>query len=629
MNHDLRDYQEILVERALAAISLKKNPLIVIPPGSGKTHVMVAILDRFSRSLAIAHRVELTNKIKRLLPGSGHSAGTVQALQRQIDADIDILAIDEAHHAPAATYQSIIQQLDCPILGVTATPCRMDGKGLDDTFHELIEGPTAKQLTASGWLMPFDLYSTTVEIESADLAVGKDGDYRKSDAAARAMGKTITADAVAEWQSKAAGLQTIAFTCSNAHSFQVLTQYRKAGIKAAVVKSGGSDRYEIIPAFERGEFQVLINCEIAIEGIDVPSCECVQILRPTNSIRIYDQMIGRVLRLSGRRGVVLDHAHNWERLGYPFEGRIWTLKGLETIEASLKTCPVCRTVAEGDIQFCVSCGHEFGKGEESDRASRRITIPAMKRGELALVRDWHDLKIQAAELRVQGFKDHAIGKKLGVTQHAITRWLGKNPDLPDRELLKPQAVELRAQGLRDKTIGKKLGVSPDTITRWLGKNPDIPDFESLKPQAVELSAQGFAHHAISEKLGVHPNIMTRWLGKDLDLPDLESLKSQAAELRAQGLKDSAIGKKLRKRPGVITRWLGKNPDLPDFESLKPQAAELRAQGFKDHAIGKRLGVSQHAITRWLGRNPNSPKNPAYPTCHTPDNARSLVPPSSH
>jgi len=607
MNHDLRDYQEILVERALAAISLKKNPLIVIPPGSGKTHVMVAILDRFSRSLAIAHRVELTNKIKRLLPGSGHSAGTVQALQRQIDADIDILAIDEAHHAPAATYQSIIQQLDCPILGVTATPCRMDGKGLDDTFHELIEGPTAKQLTASGWLMPFDLYSTTVEIESADLAVGKDGDYRKSDAAARAMGKTITADAVAEWQSKAAGLQTIAFTCSNAHSFQVLTQYRKAGIKAAVVKSGGSDRYEIIPAFERGEFQVLINCEIAIEGIDVPSCECVQILRPTNSIRIYDQMIGRVLRLSGRRGVVLDHAHNWERLGYPFEGRIWTLKGLEMREASLKTCPVCRTVAEDESQFCASCGHELGKGEGSDRANRRITIPAVKFGELALVRDWDELKIRAAELRAQGLKDAKIGRELGVRSHTISKWLGKNPDLPNWEVVRAQAAELREQGLNNEAISKKLRVSLTFIQKLLGKNPDLSGWKGRQAEAAELREQGYSDHYIAQKLGVGITKVVRLLGRN---PKLESLKIQAAKLRSQGLRDGQISEKLGISTASVTSLLGKNFKTQDVNprkhkaaELKPQAAELRAQKLNNTEIGRRLGVSSSTISSWLGGNP--------------------------
>jgi orotate phosphoribosyltransferase-like protein len=118
------------------------------------------------------------------------------------------------------------------------------------------------------------------------------------------------------------------------------------------------------------------------------------------------------------------------------------------------------------------------------------------------------------------------------------------------------------------------------------------------------------------------DVVKRALARDRD-----SLKIKSAELRKQGLTDHAISKKLGVSPGTITAWLGKNPNIPDLEPLKPQAAELRKQGFTDKAISQKLGVCPNTITKWLDKRANSPKNPAYPASHTPDTARSLVPPS--
>jgi superfamily II DNA or RNA helicase len=438
----LRDYQQKLVDDALQAIRAGKNPLVVLPPGGGKTHVMAAILEQFKRTLSIAHRIELTSKLKKLLPSDAHKVATVQSGIESL-GPLELLAIDEAHHAPAKTYQRIIDDASCPVLGVTATPCRMDGRGLGSIFDVLLEGPDVATLTEMGYLMPFDLYSAKTEIDVAGISKGVSGDYAPGSAAKAATARTITADAVQEWLDKADGRQTIVFTCTVDHARQVQQQYLSAGIRAEVITGNSKDRHELLPAFERKEFPVLINCEIAIEGIDIPSCECVQILRPTNSIRIYDQMIGRLLRPSGRRGVILDHAHTWERLGYPFAGRTWSLDGVEVTGDLPKVCPSCGAVVEKSARRCV-CGHEFtGEGGGELR-----TPPTVGEGILKLV---DEFKTRCEDindcLRDDTFIIHrgdGVGKLMAL------------------------ALQLDMEGvLSPLEMADAVGVSMDTLNDWL------------------------------------------------------------------------------------------------------------------------------------------------------------------
>jgi DNA repair protein RadD len=504
----LRDYQQKLVGDALDAIRAGKNPLVVLPPGGGKTHVMAAILEQFKRTLSIAHRVELTAKLKKLLPSDAHQVATVQS-GIELLGPLELLAIDEAHHAPAKTYQRIIDDANCPTLGVTATPCRMDGRGLGSIFDVLLEGPDVATLTEMGYLMPFDLYSAKTEIDVAGISKGVSGDYAPGSAAKAATARTITADAVQEWLDKAGGRQTIVFTCTVDHARQVQQQYLSAGIRAEVITGGSKDRHELLPAFERKEFPVLINCEIAIEGIDIPSCECVQILRPTNSIRIYDQMIGRLLRPSGRRGVILDHAHTWERLGYPFAGRTWSLDGVEMPESELRVCPVCGAVSAPDALSCGACGYSFDAGEDStDEAEVRVLIPTYRHGRLDLIGEKaeEDLIRKALKLEKDGYPRKGIAAYLEVSDAKIRKWL-----LPLKSVTGADCVlylKIRKNG-------------EDPSAHWWGyASKDIlrikqylhPFIDSLRFEILKLDWLGYDSAQISESLEVSEHFIVSHLG---------------------------------------------------------------------------------------------------------------------
>jgi DNA repair protein RadD len=511
----LRDYQQKLVGDALDAIRAGKNPLVVLPPGGGKTHVMAAILEQFKRTLSIAHRVELTAKLKKLLPSNDHQVATVQSGIESL-GPLELLAIDEAHHAPAKTYQRIIDDANCPTLGVTATPCRMDGRGLGSIFDVLLEGPDVATLTEMGYLMPFDLYSAKTEIDVAGISKGVSGDYAPGSAAKAATARTITADAVQEWLDKADGRQTIVFTCTVDHARQVQQQYLSAGIRAEVITGGSKDRHELLPAFERKEFPVLINCEIAIEGIDIPSCECVQILRPTNSIRIYDQMIGRLLRPSGRRGVILDHAHTWERLGYPFAGRTWSLDGVEMPESELRVCPVCRAVAQSGDKECSACGHSLDAGvgphkdENCDELSSRVLIPAYKNGKLEFVVPEKGYALIQSVLRLD---------KDGLNRGDIAETLGLSPVRVDNILM----PRLGTVGVEIILYLKVLKSKEDPLTHWWGwSESDIanirkrlnPWVDGLRFEIIRRAFDGESDKIISADLGISCEFIRKHVGFD-------------------------------------------------------------------------------------------------------------------
>jgi DNA repair protein RadD len=260
---------------------------------------------------------------------------SVQTLVNKL-ADLpqfDLIVIDECHHATAPTYRSIIEhQVDAKLLGVSATPIRLDGKGLDEIFDAIVCGPPIKDLVAQGYLAPCRLFIANREADLRGVHT-RGGDYVPGELA-RAMSEAkIAGDAVLEYRKHSDHRPSIAFCVTIEHAEEVAAQFREAGYRSHCVHGGTpkKERDAAIAGLATGEVEVLTSCDLISEGLDVPAVGAVILLRPTKSLGLYMQQVGRGMRIAPGKAdlVVLDHVGNIRRHGPPDLERIWTLKGVK------------------------------------------------------------------------------------------------------------------------------------------------------------------------------------------------------------------------------------------------------------------------------------------------------------
>lgn len=392
MSITLRSYQNTLVERTRANFIVgKRNQLLVLPTGGGKTvcfsYMAGAAKGKGLVVWILAHRVELLEQISRTLRDFGITHGmiapgfvadrrqTVQVasvftLARRLDRyqAPDLIIVDEAHHAISkSTWGTVIKAFpQAKLLGVTATPIRLSGEGLGDLFECMVQGPTVADLIKQGALSPYRLFApagvdlTGVHSKMGDFVRGELND---------AMNKpSITGDAVSHYLKLARGKRAVAFCVSVEHAENVAKQFREAGIPAASI-DGGMDkvlRQSVLKSFAAGDLLVLTSCDLISEGFDVPAIEVAILLRPTQSLGLYLQQVGRCLRVfpGKAEAIILDHAGNVKRHGLPDDDRIWTLEGKVKKRASkpsevpVKTCPKCFATVASAATDC-ACGHHF------------------------------------------------------------------------------------------------------------------------------------------------------------------------------------------------------------------------------------------------------------------------------
>jgi len=354
----LRPYQTTDIERIRDAFRQgARAPLYQLSTGGGKTvvfsHVILQAVAKGTRVLVLAHRRELIKQASNKLTALGITHGIIAAGQdRDHDAQVivasiqtvarrlstldqfDLIVIDEAHHAVATTWTKLFEsQPGARLLGVTATPARLDGKGLGKHagghFDAIVCGPAMQELVDLGFLAPTKVFIPAATISTAGLRTIA-GDYDEGELAERASG--VTGDAVAEFAKLPAGTTAMVFCVTVKHALDVADAFAAAGFKATAVH-GGMDkdsRDAAIAGLENGETDVLTSCEIISEGVDVPSVGCVVLLRPTKSLTMCLQQIGRGMRPKANGGhlVVLDHARNCVEHGLPTEPRDWTLDGV-------------------------------------------------------------------------------------------------------------------------------------------------------------------------------------------------------------------------------------------------------------------------------------------------------------
>ena len=350
----LRDYQQDLIDRTRQEFALgRKKVLMQSPTGSGKTvtfvHIIANAIAKGKKVLILAHRKELIEQAWRTLKKADIVAGivmagigenlnlsvqvaSVQTLVRRLDRplpDFDLIVIDEAHHTSSNSYTTILSRFPKAfVLGVTATPCRLDGKGLGDLFESLVHGEQISALIDQGHLVK-PIYASTEGLDLSGVKITA-GDYNKAALIDAVHTSQINGELVSHWRQFANGMQTIVFAVDCEHSREIVQAYTDAGISAAHVdgESPPDYRRHVIEKFGAKEITVLSNVNIFTEGFDIPSIECVQLARPTKSISLYFQMIGRALRPNEGKthAIVLDHVNAFHDHGSVADPFLWELE---------------------------------------------------------------------------------------------------------------------------------------------------------------------------------------------------------------------------------------------------------------------------------------------------------------
>ena len=389
----LRDYQSDLVGTLRTEFKRRRSIVLQLPTGAGKTPIAGAIAlglsERGHGLLALEHRDELVDQFCRTLdtvglsgrygviaagraptPWARFQVASIQTLARRATPDLKprYVVVDEAHHARAKTWAAVLDRFpDAKILGLTATPERLDGKPLGMHFEHLVCGPSIAWLVAHGWLAPTSLKYVGRGILTKDTKKTA-GDYNRGELAEQITRKAIAAPVEAFFR-YARDRQTIFFGINRADSMAVAEMLTARGVIARHVdgQTPKDQRRRHFEEFGAGRIQVLCNVDIAGEGTDISLCDCVMMGLPTLSVTRYLQQAGRAMRPDhGRDALILDLVGNFVRHGAPDLPRTWTLHGPEPgkKEASdapqfnMRVCVHCATVYPSRKQHCPSCGQE-------------------------------------------------------------------------------------------------------------------------------------------------------------------------------------------------------------------------------------------------------------------------------
>jgi len=383
----LRDYQEELLNGVYESMSKgNKNIMVQSPAGSGKSVTMSEVARRATekgnRVLFIVHRRELVSQIKGTFIANDVNmelchVGMVQTVANRIKNGKEptpaIILVDEAHHSLAKTYTNIFESFpNAYVYGFTATPWRMSSKGFTEIFEDLILGKTVDWLIDEHRLAPFKYYSVNL-MDSDILTHNSTGDFN-NDSITKAMQKTIYGDAVTNYKKFADGKKTIIYTHNVESSINVAEKFKDNGYDALQVdgKTPKQQRELAMEMFREGKVNILVNAELYGEGVDVPDCECVILLRPTESLTLFIQQTMRAMRYQpNKQAIIIDHVGNWYRHGLPDTEHNWKehfeggkKKKSKDNSVPIKECPECFGVVESSYKICPYCGCEFPKEEQ-------------------------------------------------------------------------------------------------------------------------------------------------------------------------------------------------------------------------------------------------------------------------
>lgn len=400
-----------------------KAPVLIAPTGFGKTHTSATII---RRALAKGNKVWFLAHLREILaatsgklcteriPHGWIAAGElgdrrqpvqlamIQTLVRRLDRfdPPDLMIVDEAHLAVAQTYQDIFEWAKAGpkyhrpggahLLHLTATPQRLDGRGMSEVADILVPTCSTGDLIGEGLLAPIRYYAPSSQDMSGVRTTG--GDFNAADVANAPDRPRIVGDAVTHYRKIAHGRPAIAFCVSIADAEKAAERFREAGYRAVAI-SGESDPFErdrALTGLLDGRLDVVCNCALWVAGVDVPNVSCIILLAPTKSLTKYLQSVGRGLRThEGKTDcVILDHVGNVGRHGLPTDERDWSLdaspkkRGAGKSEVPVKTCQKCFATVASAATHC-RCGFVFPvtarEVEQVDGELTEIDAEALKR----------------------------------------------------------------------------------------------------------------------------------------------------------------------------------------------------------------------------------------------------------
>jgi superfamily II DNA or RNA helicase len=405
----LRDYQADILERTQDSFrTLHKRPLIVAPCGSGKT-AMFARMAETSQAKGntvwfLVHRRELLDQTidtfeRFAIPRKTIHIGMVATVANRPERlpKPDFIVFDEGHHASAATWGKIISAYpDAFVVGLTATPCRLDGKPLGAVYDDLVVGITAQELIQQGYLAPYRYFAPAVTDLSALKRKGKD--YDAQQAAELLSQRAIFGDVIRHYRDYADGVQAICYCTTIKHSQAMAQAFCDVGI-SAVHFDGNTpkkERTEIISRYRAGEIKILCNVDLISEGFDCPDCGCCILLRPTMSTALFIQQSMRALRPKpGKTAIILDHVNNYQRHGLPDDDRAWSLSDTvkpqneygEDGKLLVRQCPECFFTYETGPAVCPNCGYESVSTAQEIKNIEEIRLKEIKRRRIETARE--------------------------------------------------------------------------------------------------------------------------------------------------------------------------------------------------------------------------------------------------
>ena len=367
----LFDYQEDMKERIEKALRLHRSVMAQMPTGTGKTYLLTAVIDSFvsnnpkEKVWIVAHRRELVSQIDETVRKfhsysasntssllSSVKAVSIQWLSKnydKIEEEPGMIVIDEAHHALAKTYKEMWERFPkAKFLGLTATPCRLNGKGFTDLFDVLVQSWAVPEFISKGRLATYDFVSiksdgVTQRLIDSLQKRGADGDYQNKEMDMLLNKKPSIERLYRSLEEYGKDRKGIVYAINISHAQKITKLYQEHGVKAIAIdsKTPAMERQQDIEAFKKGDIQVLVNVDIFSEGFDCPDVEFVQLARPTLSLAKYLQMVGRGLRVAkGKKNcVIIDNVGLYRVFGLPsqvwnwnamFEGKLKVGKKKET-----------------------------------------------------------------------------------------------------------------------------------------------------------------------------------------------------------------------------------------------------------------------------------------------------------
>lgn len=392
----LRDYQRDCVDSTRDALRSNRNVLLQAPTGAGKTamasYILGNVAARGKRGFFICHRQELVEQTAKTFDKVGIRYGyiasgfkpnyyqpvqicSIDTLKNRLHSipNPDLCVWDEAHHLRARGWVNVHNHFSSAYhVGLSATPQRLDGKGLDDRFDHLVPGPSVAWLIDQGYLAKYKLYS--VPGMNRDQLHTRMGKFITSEVEAEMDKPAITGNIVAHWKKYASDKLTIGFAASRKMSEKYVAEFNAAGIPTIHLdgETPKAERKQKLRDFALGKYRVVWNVGLFGEGFDIAANSgmdvtvgCIIDAAPSKSLSAWLQRCGRALRPQDGHAIILDHSGNIQH-GLPCQPREWTLEGRDATEReqsddeaiSIRQCLECYAVHKPS-PTCPECGHVY------------------------------------------------------------------------------------------------------------------------------------------------------------------------------------------------------------------------------------------------------------------------------